>query len=100
MQVAVNLENAKNHSKKINSIAECFTYKSLTSADDKTTISANKALKEAYSKSQYVFNDFGEKLALDAEHIKSIGIAFKQIDELHTELVKKHSMGPTITSAN
>jgi type VII secretion effector (TIGR04197 family) len=77
-----NTDVTKSNSEQIQQAVESYTSISLSSPDEKSTITANVNGKKAFDRSQTDADLLTDALSIDAKNIHSIGLAFKEYDAL------------------
>lgn len=82
----------------ISSAAKYFSGSSLTPIDSRSTITANQKSQDAFNTAQSGITSFGAALDQDAENIRSLGVAFKEFDEMMGRL--SAGGGSTSSSGN
>lgn len=93
----INLDASEEYSSNIQSISNYFSVTPLVPEDSRSTIAANQNGKNAYYKSQEALDKFADALDKDAENIRSIGLAFKECDDLISGLYESGYNGTTIS---
>lgn len=71
---------------KINGASQYLTGQGLSSADEKSTITAVNNSSVSFKNSQTLVTSLGATLNQEAENIRSLGVAFKEFDEMMGEL--------------
>jgi type VII secretion effector (TIGR04197 family) len=84
----VNSGTVDSHATSIGSAASYFTKEGLSPTDGKSTITANAKSKAAYNKAQQGVSGFGTAIDKDAKNIRSLGVAFKEFDNMVGNLAK------------
>lgn len=85
--VAVNQTTVASQSSAVSDAASYLVMRDLSSKDTKTTISANDKSKQVFLESQLLIECLGMNMDTEAENIHSMGLEFKEYDEMLAEFV-------------
>lgn len=89
--IKINQTEVKENSELISKTEQYLSEETLSSKDNRTTLTANGKGQEAYDKSQKLLAALGQALAQEASNIRSLGLAFQEYDEMMTNLRKSGS---------
>lgn len=89
--IKINQTEVKANSELISKTEQYLSEETLSSKDNRTTLTANGKGQEAYDKSQKLLTALVQALAQEAVNIRSLGLAFQEYDEMVTNLHKSGS---------
>lgn len=89
--IKINQTEVKENSELISKTEQYLSEETLSSKDNRTTLTANGKGQEAYDKSQKLLAALGQALAQEASNIRSLGLAFQEYDEMMANLRKSGS---------
>lgn len=100
VQIIIKEDEIEEHAEELITAARYFQEAPLNSIDNQSTISANENVQEAFTDSQKALARFGEALEQEAEQIRSLNLAFQELDGMMGKLLEQGMRYPTITDLN
>lgn len=99
-QIVINKKEAEAHTEELMTAARYFQEAPLNFMDNRSTISGNKCAQEAYDNGQKAIARFGKALEQEAGQIKSLNLAFQELDEMMAKLLEQGMRYSTITAVD